>query len=139
MRSSKYKYKFAKKARGAALVEGVLALFLVIVGSTFGTLLLANVGVVMVYQNKLAFITTQAATKAASQSTPSPESVKPTVDMLLGKIGLPPAHLVGVEVDEPNKAVKVTVTLRNITLVGQGTILPAYLFELKDTEAALTA
>jgi hypothetical protein len=123
--------------RGSGIVEGVIGLFLVIAGATGGTLLLTNVGTTLFYKEKLTFVTSQAAAFAATQGQASPESVQPVVDALLNKVGLPNSQSVTVDTDNATRTVTVSVSLSNLALVGSGTLLPAVLTNMHDTEAAV--
>jgi len=116
--------------RGSVLAEGVVALGLVIAGAVGGTLLLVNAGVATYYKEKLGFIDNQAAIYAANQANLGLNSdqvqaqTETFVNDLLRATGMPESEDITTTVD----ADKVTVATRlaNISVIGNGTILPAF-------------
>jgi hypothetical protein len=122
--------KARRRRDGQALVEGVVALVLLIAGTVGATLLLTNVGLGLFYKEKLAFCGNQAAQFAYSLRTnPNVEAETTTfVSELLPKLGVIPNQL-SVKVD-PNFTLAgrpaVSVTISNAcNLFGDGSILPA--------------
>jgi hypothetical protein len=123
---------------GQALVEGVVALVLIIAATTLGTLLLVNSGVCAYYKQKLAVVSNLAANFAANQPDDSDRN-GPTKEYVCGKLkdlgfGLGPAD---VDVDVPpagdDGSQLATVTLHNLPLVGN---FFGFLPEIKDTGLA---
>ncbi len=130
------KFNFRNK-RGAVLVEGVVALSLIILGVVCGTLLLADTGLSIFYKEKLGFVSNQTSLFAASLKSDDPklqEKVQAVAEQLLAGVGLPKPK--EVKVTNSSSIVQVSVTLDNLPLTGDGSILPLNL-TLSDTSAAL--
>lgn len=66
-RKSKTKYSVRRPASGQAIIEGVVALLLIVFGTVCAVLLLINVGFSVYYKDKLGFIANQCAQYAATQ------------------------------------------------------------------------
>ncbi len=117
-----------RRHQGAVLVEGVVALMLIIAGAIGGTLLLVNTGCATYYKEKLGFVDNQAATFAGNQvaqgvsDTDVQTQTETYVNDLLQKFGMPPAQDVTVTIDA--NYVTVASKLANLTLIGDGSILP---------------
>lgn len=126
------------RRRGAVLIEGVVALILLIGGAVCGTLLLVNAGCATYYKEKLGFIDNQAANfagnKVAEGATAAEVQAQTEtfVNDLLQKMGMPVAQDVEVTVDAD--FVVVATKLANLTLIGNGSILP-FSVSVQDTSA----
>lgn len=115
--------------RGAAIVEGVVGLWLIITGTVLAVLLLINTGMSTYYKEKLGFISNQCASYAATLS-PADDvqaKVEPFAKDLLGALGIANTGC-KVKVEEKNiqdrVALKITVAVSGLKLFGQGDVLP---------------
>lgn len=102
-----------RKAKGSAIVQGVLGLWLLIVGAVLGAVLLVNVGGATYFTQKLGFIADQAAAYATTQPTNSrQQAVTDLVSQLVSSMGFSTNNL-GVTVTDTTvngkPAVQVTV------------------------------
>jgi hypothetical protein len=138
-----YNCRPSRSSRGQALVEGVVALALIVAGTVGAALLLTNVGLSLFFKEKLAFCNNQASQYAfAIRSTANLEEQTTTfVRELLPRLGVAPNQL-SVDVD-PNVTIAgrpaVSVTIRNTcSLVGSGSIIPVQL-ALTDSSTATTS
>jgi hypothetical protein len=126
---------------GAALVEGVVALMLVI-GATVGAcLLLTNIGMSIYYKEKLSFVSNQCAQYARYIPGAEDAEVK-TAELaksLLKAMGIK-ASRCDVKVKdtliEGVPAISVSITAMDLHLFGNGELLPGTL-SLQDTAVAL--
>lgn len=133
----------ARRPNGQALVEGVIALALIIAGTVGAVLLMTNVGLSLFFKEKLAFCGNQAAQVAFSmRGNPNVQAETTTfVRELLPKLGVRPDDL-SVTVDS-NVTVAgrqaVSVTIGNAcSLLGGGSIIPTKV-TLSDTSTATSS
>lgn len=139
--SFRTKPHLSRSTSGAALVEGVVALCLITMGTVVAVTLLVNTGMSTYYKEKLGFIANQAAIYAAS-IPPSEDivtSTKPVVQDLLLKMGLPASQfkLTGMHTDVAGKpAVSVTIAISALPLFGDGQLLPLSI-SLQDTAVTM--
>ena len=85
--------KWRRDTRGAALVEGVLALCLVTVGTMVAVSFLVNSGMMVYYKQKLAFVCAQVATQAAAKPQMDDMVVDQMARDFLTQMGLPTKDL----------------------------------------------
>jgi hypothetical protein len=135
-----------RTATGSGIVEGTVALWLIILGVVGGTLLLINTGIAMYYKQKLSFITHEAAHAAVDQMVwnngyrpfvTEQDVVKSTKNRLIDiakKMGLPQPSKIDVTVSATD--ITVTATLTGMQLMGNGALLPGSI-SLSDTAVAL--
>jgi Flp pilus assembly protein TadG len=128
------------RRRGAALVEGVIALAMIIMGTVGAVLLLVNTGMSMYYKQKLGFIASEAAMYAAVLSQTDDVEVKgsETARALLQAMGFNPSRCdvkVSVTTVDDKPAIKVTITT-DLKMFGKGDILPGSI-NIQDTAVAL--
>lgn len=121
--------KKRSSSSGAVLVEGVVALVLIIIGTILGTLLLVNAGLSTYYKEKLGFVANQASQFAFQFPADSNPQAQTTafVTELMEKIGLPAEKTV-VTTDNTVRiagvrGAKVTITA-DLKLIGKGDVLP---------------
>jgi hypothetical protein len=126
---------------GAALVEGVISLVLITIGTVAAVTLLVNAGMSTYYKEKLGFVCNQCAIYAASLS-PGDDTQGKTQTMarsLLKAMGMP-TQSVKLTVDEQpvedRTGIKVTLAVNGFGLFGSGDILPTSI-SLQDTAIAL--
>ncbi len=119
-----------RRQSGQALVEGGVALVLIVGGTVASTLLLANVGLSTYYKEKLGFVCNQASSYASQlprKENPS-DKTKKFVNELVAVMGLPVSGIPSILVDNSitvngQSAVKVTINAE-MKLIGQGDITP---------------
>lgn len=126
---------------GAALVEGVISLVLITIGTVAAVTLLVNAGMSTYYKEKMGFVCNQCAVYASSLS-PSDDAQGKTENMarsLLKAMGMP-TQSVKVKVDEQpvedRTGIKVTLSVNGFGLFGSGDILPTSI-ALQDSAIAL--
>lgn len=131
--------------RGSGIIEGVTGLWVVVSGTVAAVLLLVNVGMSTFYKEKIAFVTNNCATFAASKASwggaykpgSNPDQVREaTIDMaakLLKKMGLPQAQKVTVEEDAGT--ITVSIEVSSLALIGKVAYLPSSL-TMKDVATA---
>lgn len=129
---------FIRRSSGSTVlaVAGLSLLVAFLVG---GTALLISLGMATYYQDKLAFVTIQAAEWACGELSfggmlrpgAGQVNVTPVVDDLLTSMGIPKAS--SVEVQSDGDQVSVTVAVQGLAMPTGGGILPAFI-ALKDTE-----
>lgn len=114
---------------GAVLVEGVVALVLIIIGTVLGTLLLVNSGLSIYYKEKLGFVANQAsqfAFQLPADKDPRPQTTV-FVNELIEKIGLP-AEKTTVTTDNTVQIAGVrgakVIISAELKLIGKGDVLP---------------
>jgi len=126
---------------GAALVEGVVSLVLITIGTVAAMTLLVNAGMSTYYKEKMGFVSNQCATYAASLS-PSDDLQAKTEAMargLLKAMGMPTQALkvtVEEKTIEDRVALKVTLAVSGFGLFGSGDIIPTSI-SLQDTSVAM--
>src|SRR5262245_28409097 len=121
--------KLRSDQNGAVLVEGVVALVLIISGTVLATLLLVNSGLSTYYKEKLGFVANQAsqfAFQIPQNQDPKPLTTAFVLD-LMNQMGLP-AEKTQVTTDNTIKVsgvrgVKVTIKA-DLKLIGKGDVLP---------------
>ncbi len=132
-----------RSAQGVALLEGVAGLWYLILLAVMAVSLLVNIAMTVFYQQKLGFVTNQAAQYAASlrvwnhvYNLPMPDVCAHTTDAvnaMLLEMGLPKAC--SVEVVEENGLLTTTVELKGIALPSRQACLPAVI-AIKDSATA---
>lgn len=124
----------SRRQQGAALIEGVIALSMIIGGTVLAVLLLTNIGVSIYYKQKLGVVSNYTAQFVAQRGpTVQPQEVASKAQEMATSMGLPNVQVVSI--DFPN-ADLATVTLRlNGTLMGRGDIMPA-MIDIRDTCSA---
>ena len=141
MKDSSVKKRFNQS--GAVLVEGVVALVLIITGTVLGTLLLVNSGLSTYYKEKLGFVANQAAQFAFQIPADKDPKAQTTAFVLelMEKIGLPSENTV-VTTDNTVqvagvRGAKVVITA-NLKLIGKGDVLPLTI-PLTETSIAISS
>ena len=131
----------AKRVRGAVLVEGVVALSLIIGGTVMAVLFLLNVGMGVYYKEKLALVSNQAALFAGSLNPADPDlnsKTKEQAQKIATAMGLPPTvQVTSIDTSDPT-LIAVTVSMSGLPLFGNGQFLPQTI-SLSDTAAIPTA
>jgi hypothetical protein len=125
-----------RKNKGAALVEGVVSLAMVIGGVILGVLLLVNVGVSMYYKQKLGIVSNHAAQFAATQDPGDPNLQFNTLmkaRAIATAMGLPPVNITTIDLSNPD-FVTVTVNMSGV-LIGKGDVIPSAV-NISDTASA---
>lgn len=129
------------------MVEGVMGLVLMFSVIVLGIILFINIGLLSYYQNKIGMLADHAAGYAASlgswQGVVTPnltddrlsQQTKLLVDKALGEMGFPTGKNVSVKAQQLPGMVKVSITVRNVRLAGNGNILP-FSVTLADTAVA---
>lgn len=129
-----------KRAKGQGLVEGSVAVSMIIGAGVIATLMVLNSGACMFFKEKLATVTTSAAQYAAAHSSDSDVKAETTafVQNLMPQVGLTPNNLVvGVSTTSVGQSPGVQVTINNLfPLFGGGTILPTQM-TLADSEVVV--
>lgn len=123
-------------AGGAALLEGVIALSLIIGATILGALFLINSGLSIYYKGKLALVSGQAAQFAAGLSPSDPDVASKTqtqAQAVATAMGLPAVQVTTIDLSPPT-FVAVTVTMTG-NLLGSGDAL-ARIVNLTDTGTA---
>jgi hypothetical protein len=126
---------------GAALVEGVISLVMITIGTVAAVTLMVNAGMSTYYKEKLGFVTNQCATYAASLS-PADDMEGKTELMakaLLKTMGMP-SQTVKVKVEgelvQDRPGLKVTISVSGLGLFGSGDLLPTSI-SLQDSAISL--
>jgi hypothetical protein len=124
---------------GSNIVEGTVAIMVTMLGIIMAILLVANFAATVFYKQKIGFITTQAARMAVEEygggawnwsfnrrltNGRLERKVESRVNDMLAAVGLPRAQ--AIEVRPEVEGVAVRVTVRGLSLVGNGSILPAH-------------
>jgi Flp pilus assembly protein TadG len=137
----KPKAKYIRKRNsGAALVEGVIALMMIIMGTVGAVLLMVNTGMSMYYKQKLSFVAQQAASYIALLSAADDIEVKgeDTSRALMQAMGMDPNRCtVHIELTTVQDLPAVSVTLAtDVKLFGKGDVLPLSI-KIQDTAVAI--
>jgi len=128
------------RRRGAALVEGVVALAMIIMGTVGAVLLLVNVGMSMYYKQKLGFIASEAAMYGAVLAGNDDIEVRGAeiARALLKAMGFNPARcdvkVAEIEVDG-KPGIQVTI-ITDLKMFGKGDILPISM-NIQDSAVAI--
>lgn len=116
---------------GAAMVEGVVSLWLIITATILAVALLVDTGMSTFYKAKLGFVTNQVAVALAAQSdqTQAEEEAKSMTKSLFDAMGIQFKECtvkVKAESIDSQPAVGVTVTIKGLPLmlIGQSNIFP---------------
>lgn len=130
-----------RKDSGAALVEGVMGLWLVITGTVLAITILVNTGMSTYYKEKLGFISNQCAAYAATlpPGEDIPTKVEPVARDLLNALGMANTGC-KVKAEEraiqDRTAIKITVAVNGLKLFGPGDVLPGTI-NLEDSAVVL--
>ncbi|MFA7339963.1 MAG: hypothetical protein WC028_24510 [Candidatus Obscuribacterales bacterium] len=128
-------------AHGAALVEGVVSLVMITIGTVAAVTLLVNAGMSTYYKEKIGFIANQCATYAASLSPGDDPEGKTSLlaKKLVAAMGMP-SNAVTIKVAEmpieDRVGLKVTLTVGGLGMFGSGDIMPKVL-SMQDSAVAL--
>jgi hypothetical protein len=128
-------------AHGAALVEGVISLVMITIGTVAAVTLLVNAGMTTYYKEKIGFVANQCASYAASLS-PGDDLEGKTGALarkLVAAMGMPnnAVQLKVVEVPiEDRVGLKITLGVGGLGMFGSGDILPKVV-SMQDTAVAL--
>jgi hypothetical protein len=138
----------ARGQSGVGMVEGVIGLVLMFSVIVLGIVLFINIGLLTYYQGKIGMLADHAASYAASlgswQGVLTPnltddrlsQQTKILVDKALGEMGFPTGSNVNVRAQQLAGMVRVSVTVRNVRLSGNGNILP---FSVTLTDSAVAS
>jgi hypothetical protein len=126
---------------GAAMVEGVMGLWLVITGTVLALTIIVNTGMSTYYKEKLGFISNQCAAYAATlpPGEDIASKVEPVARGLLSALGLANTGCkvkVEEKAIEDRTAVKITVAVNGLKLFGPGDVLPGTI-NLEDSAIVL--
>lgn len=130
-----------RSAHGAALVEGVVSLVMITIGTVAAVTLLVNAGMSTYYKEKIGFIANQCATYAASLSPGDDPEGKTSLlaKKLVAAMGMP-SNAVTIKVAEmpieDRVGLKVTLTVGGLGMFGSGDIMPKVL-SMQDSAVAL--
>jgi hypothetical protein len=128
-------------AHGAALVEGVVSLVMITIGTVAAVTLLVNAGMSTYYKEKIGFVANQCATYAASLSPGDDLEDKTSLlaKKLVAAMGMP-NNAVTVKVAEmpieDRVGLKVTLGVGGLGMFGSGDIMPKVL-SMQDTAVSL--
>ncbi|CAN5187811.1 hypothetical protein BH11CYA1_BH11CYA1_29730 [soil metagenome] len=131
----------SRASRGAALVEGVVSLVMIIIGTMAAVTLLVNAGMTTYYKEKIGFIANQCATYAASLSPGDDLEGKTSIlaKKLVAAMGMPTnaVKLKVVEMPiEDRVGLKVTLDIGGLGMFGTGDIMPKVV-SMQDTAVSL--
>jgi len=130
-----------RRAHGAALVEGVISLVMITIGTVAAVTLLVNAGMTTYYKEKIGFVANQCATYAASLSPGDDLEGKTgaVARKLVAAMGMP-NHSVKLKVEElpieERMGLKVTLGVGGLGMFGSGDILPTVV-SMQDSAVAL--
>ncbi|MBP9093584.1 hypothetical protein KBI23_21370 [bacterium] len=128
-------------SHGAALVEGVVSLVMITIGTVAAVTLLVNAGMSTYYKEKIGFVANQCATYAASLSPGDDLEGKTSLlaKKLVAAMGMP-NNAVTVKVAEmpieDRVGLKVTLCVGGLGMFGSGDIMPKVL-SMQDTAVSL--
>ena len=114
----------SRSPKGAALVEGVVSLVMIIIGTMAAVTLLVNAGMTTYYKEKIGFVANQCATYAASLSPGDDLEGKTSLlaKKLVGAMGMPNSSVQLKVVEMPIEdrvGLKITLGVGNLgTVVG---------------------
>ena len=126
-------------ARGAALVEGVVALCMIFFGSMIAVVFLVNSGMSTFYKEKLGFITNQIALQVGQNPQMDDMAVREMARDMLNQMGIPSTDLKvkrSLATIYGRPGVAVTIVAGNLPMFGNGQVLPLTI-TLQDKSVAL--